>query len=156
MTHRRYQVPSGDVLATHIPPKAILDRCESGALAGCSYLRSSVEKMPGHPPKLWLCGHIHESRGHKYVRFGPSGTPETLVVNAANANPGIACALIHGPVVTDLCEESESEGSGLVVEETPTVSSDFDWSLGRSYLDFEVPGCRTAFTGSGFGIANGC
>ena len=139
VTHRRYQVPSGDVLATHIPPKAILDRCESGALAGCSYLRSSVEKMPGNPPKLWLCGHIHESRGHKYVRFGPSGIPETLVVNAANANPGIACALIHGPVVTDLCEESELDSSGLVIEEAPTISSDFGWNLGRSYLDVEVP-----------------
>lgn len=139
VTHRRYQVPSGDVLASHIPPKAILDRCESGALAGCSYLRSSVEKMPGNPPKLWLCGHIHESRGHKFVRFGPSGTPETLVVNAANANPGIACALIHGPLVTDLCEESRSEGSGLVIEEAPTASSDFDLNLGRSYLDVEVP-----------------
>jgi len=140
VTHRRYQVPPGDAIVTHIPPKAILDRCESGALAGCSYLRSSVEKMAGKsPPRLWLCGHIHESRGHKYVRFGHPGTPETLVINAANANPGIACALIHGPVVTDLREESEGGGEGMVVDAPPVVSNDFDWSLGRSYLDFEVP-----------------
>jgi len=139
LTHRRYKVPPCDLLATHIPPKAILDRCESGALAGCSYLRSSVEKMAEKPPMLWVCGHIHEARGSKWTRFGGTGTPETLVVNAANANPGIACALIHGPVIAELNGSSDEHGSAFVTDEAPAHTDRFDWDLGRSFLDVEVP-----------------
>lgn len=110
LSHRRVRIPSGaDVLATHVPPKAVLDRCISGDLAGSAALRSAVEKMAGRPPLLWACGHIHEGRGSRYVRFGGSpGFHETLVLNAANANPGRATEIVHGPVILDLSEDKDA------------------------------------------------
>ena len=68
-----------------------------------------------------LCGHIHESRGTIRHSFGQhnndnkgsithhqyhdGGDRETLVVNAANANCGIAKRLNHGPAVLQLTME---------------------------------------------------
>ena len=50
---------------------------------------------------MWLCGHIHEASGAERVRFG-RGAAATVVVNAANANPGLAKRLVLGPVVVDV------------------------------------------------------
>mmetsp|Transcript_46493 Transcript_46493/g.140862 ORF Transcript_46493/g.140862 Transcript_46493/m.140862 type:complete len:878 (-) Transcript_46493:1543-4176(-) len=140
LNHRRIKIPAGaDVLATHVPPKAVLDRCISGELAGSSALRSGVEKMPGRPPLLWACGHIHEGRGSRYVRFG-SGPDfhETLVLNAANANPGRATELVNGPVILEL-----SEGSLLVPLKEERLPKYGGQSLRRSGKelkpDFELP-----------------
>jgi len=103
-----------DVLASHEPPRGVLDKCTSGRRAGNPVLRRAVESMEGDPPKLWLCGHIHEGRGHKRVTFGTGkviqrgGTQnfknrrETVVMNAANANPGRAKRLVHGALVVDV------------------------------------------------------
>lgn len=90
-----------DVLASHSPPNKVLDKCYNGANAGCASLRSKVERMIAGPPYLWLCGHIHEGRGSENVAFGLS-MRETLVVNAANANTGMASYIKYGPVVVDI------------------------------------------------------
>jgi len=90
-----------DVLATHVPPHGILDACYHGGHVGCKGLRNKVERMIAGPPRLWLCGHIHEGRGVSKEQFGISPR-ETLVVNAANANSGRAAFIEHGPVVVDV------------------------------------------------------
>lgn len=97
-----------DVLATHEPPHNILDKCLSGERAGSSIIRSAVEKMKGLPPKLWVCGHIHEGRGSIRRTFGTKkDNRETMVINASNANPGRANHLEYGPVVVDIFNESD-------------------------------------------------
>ena len=89
-----------DILASHSPPHKVLDKCYHGSNAGCPSLRGKVERMMAGPPKLWLCGHIHEGRGKEHVSFGKSSR-ETLVVNTANANSGRAHSIKYGPVVLD-------------------------------------------------------
>lgn len=92
-----------DILATHEPPHNILDKCLSGDRAGSSLIRLAVENMKGLPPKLWVCGHIHEGRGSLRTTFGSKQeSRETLVINAANANPGRAHHLDYGPIVVDV------------------------------------------------------
>ena len=119
----REPIPPCDVLATHSPPKGVLDLCYSGGHGGCRFLRSAVEDAIVRP-RLWLCGHIHEGRGHLSDAFGgfrrvpapgesfgvlvPDGDAlelhagpgsrahGTLVVNCANANTGRATRLEHG------------------------------------------------------------
>ena len=110
--HRHNLLPSTcDILATHEPPRSILDKCLSGESAGSGGIRKAVEKMNGLPPKLWLCGHIHEGRGALRTTFGTkSDTRQTLVVNAANANHGRANHLMYGPVVLDVSDESNHVG----------------------------------------------
>ncbi len=89
--------PTCDVLATHEPPNNILDKCLSGERAGSSLIRLAVQNMKGLPPKLWVCGHIHEGRGSIRTSFGnKQNNRETVVINAANANPGRAQHLEYG------------------------------------------------------------
>ena len=90
-----------DILASHVPPYNILDRCQSGQHAGCNALRSKVERMIAGAPRLWLCGHIHEGRGSMNMKFGISSR-DTLIINASNANSGRANRIVHGPTVVDL------------------------------------------------------
>eukprot|EP00559_Dactyliosolen_fragilissimus_P004134 CAMPEP_0184861600 /NCGR_PEP_ID=MMETSP0580-20130426/6244_1 /TAXON_ID=1118495 /ORGANISM="Dactyliosolen fragilissimus" /LENGTH=737 /DNA_ID=CAMNT_0027359145 /DNA_START=578 /DNA_END=2791 /DNA_ORIENTATION=- len=95
-----------NVLASHEPPSNMLDRCLSGERAGSRANRVAVESMKGPPPLLWLCGHIHEGRGSLKTNFSKKyDTKETLVMNAANANPGRASHLVNGPIVIDLSED---------------------------------------------------
>jgi Icc-related predicted phosphoesterase len=96
----RGRLPAAEVLISHVPPRGILDACISGQHAGSDCLRKAVEKG-ATKPRVWLCGHIHEAAGAERVRFG-RGVPATVVVNAANANPGLAKRLVLGPVVVDL------------------------------------------------------
>jgi len=96
-----------DVLASHVPPKGLLDECLTGHGAGSAPIRRQVERMKAAPPVLWACGHIHEARG--MVRHQFCAARETLVVNAANANAGMAERIAHSPVVVDLIRESKSK-----------------------------------------------
>jgi hypothetical protein len=139
--HHGLALPPCDILASHEPPKAVLDKCLNGDRVGSSILRSSVERMTvptkkapsGQPPKLWFCGHIHEGRGIKRLKmsinrqgggFADASTTsasatklsppqqqhthaETIVINAANANPGRATGLVHGPIVVELQEKED-------------------------------------------------
>jgi predicted phosphodiesterase len=98
-----------DVMCSHVPPKNLLDKCYSGGHAGSVTLRKAVEKMKTGPPVLWLCGHIHEARGILRHDFGGDQAPETLIINAANANPGMAEKIDHGPVVLQLTNEREDD-----------------------------------------------
>ena len=107
------RVHSGDVVASHVPPRGILDQCISGERGGSRSLRYGVAAMVGGPPKLWVCGHIHEGRGAKRVRLGRPSEGETIVVNAANANPGRAMRLVRGPVVISLSGSQVDFGAGF-------------------------------------------
>ena len=98
--YKHFALPRGDVLVTHSPPHRVLDRCGNGERAGSSYLYNLVQRAE-RKPALWLCGHIHEDRGAASVVF-EGGENATVVVNAANANSGIARRLVHGAVVIDL------------------------------------------------------
>ena len=48
------------VLVTHPPPYGILDGVLGRFHAGCRVLRRTID---AHPPRLVLCGHIHEQPG---------------------------------------------------------------------------------------------
>lgn len=96
----RGRLPAADVLVSHVPPRGVLDLCTSGDRAGSDCLRRAVERAT-EKPRVWLCGHIHEASGAERVRFG-RGAAATVVVNAANANPGLAKRLVLGPVVVDV------------------------------------------------------
>lgn len=114
----RLTIPQGELLATHVPPKAFLDTTYSGERAGSSALRGAVERRRGPPPAVWVCGHIHEARGAEVVCFGKPGSGETVVINAANANSGRANRLVAGPVVLEMREVGgakmwEGEEGGL-------------------------------------------
>lgn len=122
----RVKIPEGELLATHVPPKALLDKTYNGDRAGSSALRGAVERRDGGPPAVWLCGHIHEGRGCERAHFGGrgQGEHETLVINAANANSGRANRLIAGPVLVTLVGESvEAVTSPLVKAEAPEVAA---------------------------------
>lgn len=96
-----------DVLLSHAPPKGYLDKAFTSQLVGSQVLLRGLERMKGGPPALLLCGHIHEGRG--VVRNIFCGTQETLVINAANANSGLATRLEHGPVVIQLDPKGPSK-----------------------------------------------
>ena len=105
-------LPECDILVSHEPPKGVLDMTYHGFSAGSSYLRELVEHAE-HKPRLWLCGHIHESRGvlekHFYSVNRKNGgsnnvfdTAITMVINASNANSGKANRLVSGAVVVEI------------------------------------------------------
>ena len=103
-------LPECDILVSHEPPKGILDMTYHGFSAGSLYLRELVEHAE-HKPRLWLCGHIHESRGVKQFypanrRNGGSDNiidaSTTMVINASNANSGKANRLVSGAVVVEI------------------------------------------------------
>ena len=96
-----------DVLASHIPPRGVLDRCSTGKYAGSSTLRKAVDRMRSGPPSLWLFGHIHEARGISTHVFCLE--KETMVVNAAQANSGIATTIEHGPTVLELKHKDDNQ-----------------------------------------------
>ena len=98
--HTRSPMPGCDVLLTHSPPKFLLDKCYNGENAGSTTLRHAVEQSLA-PPQLWICGHVHEARGHAYLESAV-GAPKTLVLNAANANVGRASHLVAAPCVADV------------------------------------------------------
>ena len=79
-----------DVLVTHGPPRAILDRTFLGENVGCDDLRAAVERIR---PRLHVFGHIHEGYG-EYEAEG------TRFVNAS------ICTLSYEPtnpaIVVDL------------------------------------------------------
>ena len=60
---------SGSVLASHVPPYGVLDECVTGGKhIGDATLRRSVEGW-AEKPRVWLCGHVHESFGAQECDF---------------------------------------------------------------------------------------
>lgn len=98
-----------DVVLSHVPPRGLLDNhfMYHDRHVGDITIRRGVERMKGGPPTLWLCGHIHEGRGSTRHAFVEGNGKETLLINAANANAGLASRLDHGPVVVDLKLDEE-------------------------------------------------
>jgi predicted phosphodiesterase len=69
-------IPEGlDVLVTHGPAFGILDRTDRGMSVGCQDLRQRIAEVR---PRLHVCGHIHEARGHLWHQG-------TLFVNASSS-----------------------------------------------------------------------
>ena len=98
--------PKCDILVSHEPPKHCLDLTYHGFSAGSFYLKDLVERAE-HKPRLWLCGHIHESRGIVAKQFQSDVCDEedsdsTIVINASNANSGRANRLVSGAVVVEI------------------------------------------------------
>lgn len=105
---------SCDVVVSHVPPKGVLDQHHIRRHhIGCTTLHRGVARMKGGPPALWLCGHIHEGRGSTRKAFVQGNDKETLVINAANANPGIAAKIDYGPAVVKLYCNSKKGGSKI-------------------------------------------
>ena len=50
------------ILITHNPPYGILDKNYAGRHVGSKIIRKAIDK---NPPRVLLCGHIHESKGEK-------------------------------------------------------------------------------------------
>lgn len=73
------------VLVTHPPPRGILDGVLGRVHAGCRVLRRLIET---HPPRLVLCGHIHEQPG--VVELA-----RTTVVNCTLGRGGGALVELH-------------------------------------------------------------
>ena len=57
--------------------------------------------------------HTRQGYGFETVQFGGPCVPPTLVVNAANANPGRASHLCQGPIRVDLAPLADPAPSGL-------------------------------------------
>ncbi len=98
--------PKCDILVSHEPPKGLLDLTYHGFSAGSFYLKDLVERAE-HKPRLWLCGHIHESRGIVTKKFQSYDSEEgesdsTIVINASNANSGRANRIVSGAVVVEV------------------------------------------------------
>ena len=131
-----------DILASHSPPKNILDRTYSKSHAGCPTLRKKVETqmLVTGPPRVWMCGHIHEGRGYTLHTFQKQssilqGDKQTLVINAANANGGPAKFIQHGPILFDIPDSQQQQHP---------ISSDKDESNGKyqsivTFIEPETP-----------------
>lgn len=59
-------LPRADIVVTHSPPKGILDFNRGW---GCDAWNFYLKRWENAPPRVWICGHIHESYGHQRVGF---------------------------------------------------------------------------------------
>lgn len=128
-TYVKSSLPECDVLVSHEPPKGVLDLTYHGFSAGSAYLRDLVERAEDKP-RLWLCGHIHESRGVISRHFRPGGiqmNPDdkeddreasTMVINASNANSGRANRLVTGAVIVEVERRPANAGGDETAEGT--------------------------------------
>ena len=130
-------LPHCDILATHEPPYGILDVTYQRLRAGSMSLRHAVEAS-SNKPSLWLCGHIHESRGsvmHTFVNERTTTAERTLVINAANSNAGQANRIVSGPVLVDVLNDMSSLANsttwraGLSADDASPVTLDRPDSL---------------------------
>jgi hypothetical protein len=115
--------PKCDILVSHEPPKHILDLTYHGFSAGSFHLKDLVERAE-NKPRMWLCGHIHESRGILSHKFQPDGADNedeceaTIVINASNANSGRANRIVSGAVVVEVERLSSNNSEGQSAEST--------------------------------------
>ncbi|OEU18260.1 hypothetical protein FRACYDRAFT_236534 [Fragilariopsis cylindrus CCMP1102] len=109
------------IIASHIPPYKILDKTYTGKHVGSSFLNNSIRRL-SIPPKLWFVGHIHEGRGITKRKFGSSAKnkyEETVIINAANANLGMATHLENGPVVVRVFHNNKKDND--VDNDSPNI-----------------------------------
>lgn len=125
-TYAMPSLPDCDILVSHEPPKGCLDLTYHGFSAGSMYLRELVEHTE-HKPRLWLCGHIHESRGKICTHFTRDNDKEndedssTIVINASNANSGRANRLVSGAVLVEI-ERHPTNGGDESAKDTLEAS----------------------------------
>lgn len=55
-----------DIVVTHTPAKGVMDECEEGKELGCPAL---MRKLAEVRPLMHVCGHVHEGRGVRRVRW---------------------------------------------------------------------------------------
>ncbi|GAO17218.1 uncharacterized protein UV8b_05480 [Ustilaginoidea virens] len=72
-----------DIVVTHTPPRGYGDATSQQGLRGCEALRRALRRVR---PRLAVCGHIHDGRGARRVRWdgGPEGASA-----AAWEDPGL-------------------------------------------------------------------
>lgn len=58
------EMPQVDVVVSHSPAFEILDGVHSYGHIGIEAYNKYQKK---HPPKIWICGHVHEARGSQKV-----------------------------------------------------------------------------------------
>lgn len=66
-------LPKADVVISHAPPKGIRDGREVGESWGVG---AWVNYLHGASPKVWICGHVHES-------YGVEKVADTVVYNVS-------------------------------------------------------------------------
>ena len=77
-------IPTGiDILATHSPPKYILDATVNGKNVGSSSLYDQIELRIR--PKLHVFGHIHEAYGQMHI-YDPTTQTCRIYCNASHVN----------------------------------------------------------------------
>lgn len=139
------QLTECDVFVTHEPPKGTLDLTYHGFSAGSTHLRELVEHA-AQKPRLWLCGHIHESRGVMTRKFGwningdtseeaKEDAAPTMVINASNANSGRANRIVSGAVVVEV--ERHRSSTAAEGGETQTAESTLVSQKAVNYSDFD-------------------
>ncbi len=69
-----------DILITHGPPYGILDKVKNRNVGSLS-LAVKIGHME-NPPKLWVCGHIHECYGEDF----PIRSKPCRIINASHVN----------------------------------------------------------------------
>ncbi|TKA30960.1 hypothetical protein B0A50_01928 [Salinomyces thailandicus] len=80
-------VPDVDILISHTPPKGFCDTSKHWDEGGCQYLREVLWRIR---PLLHVCGHCHEGRGAKIVRWGED-QPAAIEAVREWIDPGIGC-----------------------------------------------------------------
>lgn len=85
-----------NILICHGPPYGYVDQA-TDERAGSVEMRKLLESMKLHQLRLYLCGHIHEARGHE-VAFG-----NTHICNVSSLGRDYATA--KPPVVIDVDED---------------------------------------------------
>ncbi|CAI7589174.1 unnamed protein product [Penicillium pancosmium] len=58
--------PNVDIVVTHTPPHSLCDQKPDGSFVGCNSLRQTLSRIR---PPLAICGHVHEGRGYRRVRW---------------------------------------------------------------------------------------
>ncbi|KAK2738190.1 hypothetical protein FQN57_007165 [Myotisia sp. PD_48] len=62
------QIPlDTDIVVTHTPPRDHVDALKTGTKLGCVFLGEALARVR---PRLAVCGHVHEARGYKRVKWG--------------------------------------------------------------------------------------
>jgi predicted phosphodiesterase len=103
---------NADIVISHEPLWGILDVNRNDDHIGSLKLRGVIAETPEHNlPAVWICGHVHESRGAAVINSkNHKKKSMVVVINASNANPGRASHLAHGPVFVDLVPRRDDVG----------------------------------------------
>ncbi|KAJ5764092.1 hypothetical protein N7533_002773 [Penicillium manginii] len=77
--------PNVDIVVTHTPPQHLCDRKPDGSFVGCNSLRQTLSRIR---PPLAICGHVHEGRGYRRVRWRDASMEDTQHNEATETGEG--------------------------------------------------------------------